>query len=105
MFVLSDCADFILDNDLDVFFIEPQNGCGLDEDYYFRLEMHGSLFNGMTDIMEEIWHKQEKGLSVMPLQNVGNWQILYGDGLIYRYKDYHRSTNKASCTTEKKTKR
>jgi hypothetical protein len=92
------CADFILDNDLDAWFIEPQNGCGLDEDYYFRLEMHGSLFNGMTDIMEEIWHKQERGLPIMPLQNLGNWQILYGDGLIYRYDGYRRSENKASCT-------
>jgi hypothetical protein len=98
------CADFILDNDLDVWFIEPQNGCGLDEDYYFRLEMHGSLFNGMTDIMEEIWHKQEQGVSIMPLENVGNWQVLYGDGLIYRYQGYQRSNNKASCTTEKKGK-
>jgi hypothetical protein len=92
------CADYILDNDLDVWFIEPQNGCGLDEDYYFRLEMHGSLFNGMTDIMEEIWHKQEAGVSVMPLSNMGNWQILYADGLIYRYKGYQRSTNKAGCS-------
>ncbi|KAL3914681.1 MAG: hypothetical protein SGILL_006004, partial [Bacillariaceae sp.] len=25
------CADFILDNDLDVWFLEPQYGCGLDE--------------------------------------------------------------------------
>jgi hypothetical protein len=92
------CADFILDNDLDVWFIEPQNGCGLDEDYYFRLEMHGSLFNGMTDIMEEIWHKQEAGLPVLPLSHMGNWQVLYADGLIYRYRDYRRSPNKAGCS-------
>ena len=59
----------------------------------------------MTDIMEEIWHKQEQGVPVMPLEKVGNWQILYGDGLIYRYKGYQRSTNKASCTTEKKAKK
>lgn len=26
-------ADFILDNDLDVWLIEPQKGCGMDEDY------------------------------------------------------------------------
>jgi hypothetical protein len=67
--------------------------------------MHGSLFNGMTDIMEEIWHKQEQGLPVMPLQNVGNWQVLYGDGLIYRYKGYQRSENKASCTATTKFKK
>jgi hypothetical protein len=98
------CADFILDKDLDVWFIEPQAGCGLDEDYYFRLEMHAQLFNGMTDIMEEIWKKQEEGSPLLPLENLGNWQILYADGLIYRYKGYKRSTHKASCKANEKQK-
>jgi hypothetical protein len=93
------CADFILDNDLDVFFIEPQNGCGLDEDYYFRLEMHGSLFNGMVDVLEEIGRKQEAGVHVMPLEKSGNWEVIYADGLVYQYDGYQRSKNKASCTT------
>lgn len=93
------CADYILDNDLDVFFIEPQNGCGLDEDYYFRLEMHGSLFNGMVDVLEEIGQKQEAGLPVMPLEKAGNWEVIYADGLVYQYDGYRRSKNKASCTT------
>lgn len=67
------CADFILDNDLDVWFIEPQNGCGLDEDYYFRLEMHASLFNGMVDTLEEIGQKQERREPLLPLEKSGNW--------------------------------
>ncbi|KAG7343438.1 tubulin-tyrosine ligase family protein [Nitzschia inconspicua] len=95
------CADYILDNDLDVFFIEPQNGCGLDEDYYFRLEMHGSLFNGMVDILEEVGRKQEAGLPVMPLEKSGNWEVIYADGLVYQYDGYKRSKNKASCSTTK----
>lgn len=93
------CADYILDNDLDVFFIEPQNGCGLDEDYYFRLEMHGSLFNGMVDVLEEIGQKQEAGLPIMPLEKAGNWEVIYADGLVYQYDGYQRSKNKASCST------
>ncbi|KAG7372599.1 tubulin-tyrosine ligase family protein [Nitzschia inconspicua] len=95
------CADYILDNDMDVFFIEPQNGCGLDEDYYFRLEMHGSLFNGMVDILEEVGRKQEAGLPVMPLEKSGNWEVIYADGLVYQYDGYKRSKNKASCSTTK----
>jgi hypothetical protein len=123
------CADYILDNDLDVFFIEPQNGwyvlgggsvmngpcrsrcsynvfdscllphSGLDEDYYFRLEMHASLFNGMVDVLEEISQKQEAGLPVLPLEKLGNWEIIYADGMVYHYEGYERSKNKAGCTT------
>jgi hypothetical protein len=99
------CADYILDNDLDVWLLEPQYGCGLDEDYYFRLELHASLFNGMVDILEEIWHKQERGAhKILPLQRAGNWEVIYADGLVYSYDGYERSQDKASCSTSHSTK-
>mmetsp|Transcript_14661 Transcript_14661/g.34069 ORF Transcript_14661/g.34069 Transcript_14661/m.34069 type:complete len:601 (+) Transcript_14661:99-1901(+) len=93
------CADFILDNDLDAWFIEPQNGCGLDEDYYFRLEMHASLFNGMVDVLEEIGRKQEQNDEgvLLPLERSGNWEILYADGQSFHYAGYERSKNKEGC--------
>jgi hypothetical protein len=92
------CADFILDNDLDVWFLEPQYGCGLDEDYYFRLEMHASLFNGMVDIFEEIWKKQEEGTQkLLPLKMGGNYEVVYADGLRYSYDGYERNQNKPGC--------
>eukprot|EP00536_Pseudo-nitzschia_multiseries_P005017 jgi/Psemu1/323707/estExt_fgenesh1_pg.C_900015 len=92
------CADFILDNDLDVWFIEPQSGCGLDEDYYFRLEMHASLFNGMVDILEEVGRKQEQQEQLLPFEKSGNWEIIYADGQVYNYEGYERSTTKEGCT-------
>jgi len=91
------CADFILDNDLDVWFIEPQNGCGLDEDYYFRLEMHASLFNGMADVLEEVGRKQERNEDLLPLEKSGNWEIIYADGDVYNYDGYERSKTKEGC--------
>lgn len=63
-----------------------QFGCGLDEDYYFRLEMHASMFNGMVDVLEEIWTKQQQepaegsessSSSLLPLQHQGNWEVIY----------------------------
>ena len=73
---------------------------GLDEDYYFRLEMHASLFNGMVDVLEELSQKQEAGKPVLPLQRLGNWEVIYADGEVYQYEGYERSKNKASCTTK-----
>jgi hypothetical protein len=62
--------------------------------------MHGSLFNGMVDVLEEIGQKQEAGVPVMPLEKSGNWEVIYADGLVYQYDGYERSKNKASCTTK-----
>lgn len=90
-------ADFILDSDLDVWFIEPQKGCGLDEDYKMRVEMHDKLFGGMVDTLEEVWQKQEAGEPLLPLENTGGWEIIYGDGWRYRYEGYERSKDKAGC--------
>ena len=85
-------------------FIFTQNGCGLDEDYYFRLEMHASLFNGMVDILEESGRKQETGgdngqqqQPLLPLESSGNWEIIYADGQVYYYDGYERSTTKDGC--------
>jgi len=97
------CADFILDNDLDVWFIEPQNGCGLDEDYYFRLEMHASLFNGMVDVLEEVGRKQEQNLPLLPLEKSGNWELIYADGQLYNYDGYERSKSKEGCKVQTTT--
>jgi len=98
------CADFILDKDLDVWFIEPQNGCGLDEDYYFRLEMHASLFNGMVDILEEVGLKQEAQQPLLPLEKSGNWEIIYADGQVYNYAGYERSKEKEGCKVQQQEK-
>ncbi|KAG7373320.1 tubulin-tyrosine ligase family protein [Nitzschia inconspicua] len=93
------CADFILDNDLDVWFLEPQYGCGLDEDYYFRLEMHASLFNGMVDVIEEVWEKQEAGRErLLPFKNAGNYEVVHADGISFYYDGYERNHNKPTCT-------
>jgi hypothetical protein len=40
-------------NDLDVWLIDPQMGCALDED----LSMHDQLFSGMVSTIEHIWRK------------------------------------------------
>lgn len=90
-------ADFILDNDLDVWLIEPQKGCGMDEDYDFRIEMHDRLFRGMVDTLEEVWQKQESGKPILPLTNTGKWEVIYANGWKYTYKGYKRSKNKRTC--------
>lgn len=76
----------------------------MDEDYYFRLEMHASLFNGMVDVLEEVGRKQEQKEALLPFENSGNWEIIYADGQVYNYDGYERSKTKEGCKVQTKTK-
>jgi hypothetical protein len=95
-------ADFILDQSLDVYFLEPQMGCGLDEDYNFRIQMHDQLFRSMVDILDEVLVKQEKGENLLPIHKPGQWQVVYADGWIYKFEGYQRSKNKKGCSLPQK---
>jgi len=92
-------ADFIIDWDLDVFFIEPQHGCGLDEDHQFRVDMHNALFSEMIEATEEVWERQEQGIGLQNLQNTGGYEVVYNDGWMYDYEGYTRDeeSNKKGC--------
>jgi len=90
-------ADCVLDNDLDIWMIEAQDDTGLDEDHYFRLEMHHEIFYGMVLVLSEIWDKQAKGLPILPLENTGKWEVVYADGWRFAYEGYERSESKKSC--------
>jgi len=94
-------ADFVLDNDMDVWFIEPQAGCGMDEDFQFRIDMHNSLFTGMIDVVEEIQESQERNDPIMELKNMGNWEVVYADGWQFEYPGYQRAKDKKGCELKK----
>eukprot|EP00542_Grammatophora_oceanica_P015789 CAMPEP_0194032770 /NCGR_PEP_ID=MMETSP0009_2-20130614/5640_1 /TAXON_ID=210454 /ORGANISM="Grammatophora oceanica, Strain CCMP 410" /LENGTH=506 /DNA_ID=CAMNT_0038673307 /DNA_START=63 /DNA_END=1583 /DNA_ORIENTATION=+ len=103
-------ADFVLDKDLDVWFLEPQSGCGMDEDYMFRVEMHDQMYTTMVDIVSEIWDKQDaqkagvadqKQEPLLPLKKPGFWEYVFVDDWVYKYEGYERSKNKEGCTNTK----
>ena len=90
-------ADFILDQDLDAWFIEPQGGCGLDEDWQFRIDMHNSIFGSMGNLVEEVADRQEKGLTLDNLEQLGGYELVYNDGWLYKYDGYERTQDKKGC--------
>jgi len=94
-------ADFVLDNDLDVWLIEPQDDTGMDEDHYFRLEMHHNIFYGMGMVLGEIWDKQASGKPILPIKNTGMWEIINAGDWMYEYEGYERSADKKSCEVKK----
>jgi hypothetical protein len=95
-------CDFIIDADLDVWFIEAQSSPGLAEIYDDMIDMLRDLFRPMVDIVEEITAKQQNDAqaNLLPLQKLGAWEVVYAGDWAYTYSGYQRSTSKKSCTPE-----
>jgi Tubulin-tyrosine ligase family len=103
-------VDFVIDNDLDVWYLESQKGPGMEEDHDFRVEMYRDLLRSAIDIVEEIQIKLEVDpkANVLPIRNLMNWDIVYIEGAggvpggdderwMYEYKGYKRSKKKKGC--------
>jgi hypothetical protein len=93
-------ADFIIDADLDVFYVEAQASPGMGQKQDFRIDVFRRLFRPMVRLIEEITLKQEKDpqANLWPLENLGDWEVVYGGDWRYRYTGYQRSKEKAGCS-------
>ena len=92
-------VDFVLDNDLDVWYVESQAGPGMEEEWDFRVEMHRDLLRSWIDIVDEIITKQEADPhgNLLPLESVGGWSLVYAGDWQYEYKDYKAPKEKKGC--------
>ena len=72
-------ADFIIDQDLDVYFIEAQAAPGMGDGYDYRIELFRGLFRPMINIVEEIAMKQETSPkeNLFPLKSLGDYDVVY----------------------------
>ncbi|CAB9497136.1 polyglycylase TTLL10 [Seminavis robusta] len=93
-------SDFIIDADLDVYYLEAQSSPGLGQSLDFRIDMFRSLFRPMVNIVEEIADKQEKDAkaNLLPIESLGDYEIIYaGDDWRYEFKGYKRRKDKKGC--------
>jgi hypothetical protein len=93
-------SDFIIDADLDIWFIEAQASPAIGSYYQYRIDTWARLFPAVFHMVDEIQMKQEKdpNANVLPLETRGGWEIVYAGGQGFRYKGYKRMTTKKSCT-------
>jgi hypothetical protein len=93
-------ADFVLDNNLDVWYLESQYGPAMIEDYDFKVTTHRQLLRTTFSVMQEIQDKIEANpnSSVLPLESdIEGWDIVYAEDWMYQYDDYQRLPTKQSC--------
>jgi hypothetical protein len=98
LFAFHGC-DFIIDADLDVWFIEVQTSPKLEVAVH-QQAMNREIFGSMVDILEEIIAKQQNDAqaNLFPLQKLGAWEAVHAGDWAYTYSGYQRSTSKKTCT-------
>lgn len=96
-------ADFILDNNLDIWYLEPQFGPALIEDYDFRVKLHRDILRKTFQLAEEVQDKLEanpKG-NVFPLNtDIKGWDVVYAGDWMYQYDEYKREDTKQRCNVD-----
>ena len=85
-----------IDNDLDVHFIEANDGCQLYGDTGtggINRFIHQSI-----DVVLEIHEKQSQGLPLVPLEKMGNFSLVYDASTDFHFRyDYPRVEDKKGC--------
>jgi hypothetical protein len=98
-------ADFVIDKDLGVWFIDAQMSPGFGIAVDHKVELLGELFRPMVDLVEEIHLKQEADpqANILPLKGLGEWEIVYAGDWQYTYEGYERSLSKKGCVADTHT--
>lgn len=95
-------ADFVVDENLNIWLTNIEQEIELGEDYYFRLDLNHNVHFGIASILQEIWEKQETELPLLPVKNNGLWELVYANGWKYEDEEYKRlptrKKNDESCT-------
>lgn len=109
-------ADFIIDKDLDVYLTNVlsdssphagEHNAFMLEDTYFLLAKNHELWYGMGLTLQEVWAKQARSQSILPLETTGKWDLIVASNLaadssnkskeldwMFTYEGYKRDTKK-----------
>ena len=95
-------CDFVIDNDLNVHFLEAQASPGFGESYDYRVELFRDLYRPIPGIVEEIALKQQENANanILPLQTLQGYEIVYAGNWQYKYKNYQKPTTKKPCVVQ-----
>ena len=94
--------DYVIDNDLDVFLIEPQSHCKLDHNTEPGMSNSRNFVSDLIDVAVEVTEKQQiLNKRIFPLKSVANFDVVYDmeSGFQYSY-EYQRPAKKKGCLHE-----
>ena len=93
--------DLYIDNDLDVFLIEPQSQCKLDHTTEPAMSISRKFVSDVVDVAVEVTENQQfLGKSILPLKNMGDFEVVYDMESGYQFSyEYQRPAKKKGCET------
>ena len=83
-------GDFIVDRDLHVWMTECQSSPGLGHATKTRKKLYSQLLPYTADIVAQVMDKQAAGKPLFPMENTGNFQLIYTDDFHYKYDFVHK---------------
>lgn len=89
-------GDFIVDRKLNVWMTEAQSSPGLGHETAMKRKMNDKLLPSTVDIVGEVNEKQMAGKPISPIQNAGDFRLIYTDDYHYRY-DFKREQQRGPC--------
>jgi Tubulin-tyrosine ligase family len=89
-------GDFIVDKDLNVWITEAQSSPGLGHETMTRKALYNRLLPSVVDIIDDVLDKQMSGKPLLPLNNTGDFELIYTDDFQYRY-DFPRRLKRGPC--------
>jgi len=89
-------GDFIVDRKLNVWMTEAQSSPGLGHETAMKRKMNDKLLPSTVDIVGEVNEKQMTGKPISPIQNAGDFRLIYTDDYHYRY-DFKREQQRGPC--------
>lgn len=96
-------ADFVIDNDLDVWYTESQAGPAFPEEFDHQVTLYQEMFQSAYEIVDEIQMKIQDSPqeNLLPLRKQAQWDLVYaedGSGRwMYHYDTYKRRQDKDGC--------
>lgn len=90
-------GDFIVDQDLHVWMTEAQSSPGYGHETRVRLSLYEKFLPSAIDIVSQVTDKQMAGLPLFPMENTGNYELLYTDDYQYTYEFQHKDQQRGPC--------
>lgn len=96
-------ADFVIDDDLDVWYTESQSGPAFPEEFPHQENLYQRMFKSAFQIVDEIQMKIQNypSESILPLKDQGEWDLVYAEDdsnrWMYEYETYIPPKSKKAC--------
>jgi hypothetical protein len=75
---------------------EAQSSPGLGHETDMKREMNDRLLPSTIDLVTEVLDNQNKGKPILPIDNPGDFQLIYTDDFHYRF-DFNRESQHGPC--------